>query len=216
MAAALRPAIRDAIVASAHGPRTRSPRICNSAPATAGGAASVAGVSWRRAAPWLAIFAVVAVAGAAGLRLPGLSGSGGAAEPGGGDGRVTRVVDGDTVHVRVAGRDETVRYIGVDTPETKKPGTPVQCFGKAATAENERLVDGERVRLRYDVERRDRYGRLLAYVYRARDGLWVNARLVRDGFATTLTIPPNVAHARAFRSFEQRAQRAGEGLWSAC
>lgn len=197
---------------------TRSRRICNDSPAAAGGAASVAAVSWRRSLPWLLLFAVVAAAGGAGLRIPVLEGSGGGEAPArdGGDGRVTRVVDGDTVHVRLAGRDETVRYIGVDTPETKKPGTPVQCFGKAAAAANEQLVEDEHVRLRYDVERRDRYGRLLAYVYRTRDGVWVNARLVRDGYATTLTIPPNVAHADTFRSLERRARRAGAGLWSAC
>ena len=83
-----------------------------------------------------------------------------------------------------------VRYIGVDTPETVKPGTPVQCFGKAASAYNHRLVDGQRVRLRFDAEQRDRYGRLLAYVYRARDGLFVNAALCRAGTRPTLTIPP--------------------------
>ncbi len=85
-------------------------------------------------------------------------------------GKVVRVVDGDTIHVQVGGRDETVRYIGVDTPESVKPGTPVQCFAKRASAFNERLVAGERVRLVPDAEARDRYGRLLAYVYRDRDG----------------------------------------------
>src|SRR4051794_7990152 len=96
-------------------------------------------------------------------------------------GKVTRVVDGDTIHVAVGGRDETVRYIGVDTPESVKPGTPVQCFAKRASAFNDRLVAGERVRLVRDAEERDRYGRLLAYVYRARDRLFVNAALVRGG-----------------------------------
>src|ERR1044071_8328926 len=96
--------------------------------------------------------------------------------------RVVRVVDGDTVVVRTGGHDERVRYIGVDTPESVKPGTPVQCFAKAASAANRRLVDGRRVRLDYDAERRDRYGRLLAYVYRREDGEFVNAALVRDGY----------------------------------
>ena len=91
---------------------------------------------------------------------------------------MTRVVDGDTIHVEVGGRDENVRYIGVDTPESVKPGTPVQCFAKRASAFNEQLVAGEQVRLVRDAEERDRYGRLLAYVYRARDGLFVNATLV--------------------------------------
>src|SRR6187402_943959 len=78
---------------------------------------------------------------------------------------VTRVVDGDTVEVRLGGRTEDVRYIGVDTPETVKPGAPVDCFGPQASAFNHRLVEGRRVRLVLGVERRDVYGRLLAYAY---------------------------------------------------
>lgn len=131
-------------------------------------------------------------------------------------GPVTRVVDGDTIHVQVGGVREKVRYIGVDTPETVKPGTPVECFGKAASAENARLVEGERVRLEPGAEARDRYGRLLAYVYRERDGRFVNAELVRGGFASPLTIPPNVEHADDFARLSRKARRAGRGLWSAC
>jgi micrococcal nuclease len=133
-----------------------------------------------------------------------------------GVGRVLRVVDGDTIHVRLGGRDETIRYIGVDTPESVKPRTPVQCFARRASAFNKHLVAGERVRLVADAEARDRYGRRLAYVYRASDGLFVNAALVRRGYATTMTIPPNVAHAREFRRLAAGARRAGRGLWSAC
>jgi micrococcal nuclease len=131
-------------------------------------------------------------------------------------GQVVRVVDGDTIHVQVDGRREKVRYIGVDTPESVKPGTPVQCFGKRSSAFNAKLVDGERVRLVRDAEERDRYGRLLAYVYRARDGLFVNAALVRRGYAVPLTIPPNVAHADEFRRLAASARRKGRGLWSSC
>ena len=129
---------------------------------------------------------------------------------------MTRVVDGDTIHVAVDGRDETIRYIGVDTPESVKPGTPVECFAKRASKFNARLVDGERVRLVLDAEHRDRYGRLLAYVYRARDGLFVNAALIRRGYAQPLTIPPNVAHAGELHRLAASARRAGRGLWSAC
>jgi micrococcal nuclease len=129
---------------------------------------------------------------------------------------VLRVVDGDTIHVEVGGRRETVRYIGVDTPESVKPGTPVQCFAKRASAFNHRLVEGERVRLVPDAEARDRYGRLLAYVYRRPDGMFVNAELVRRGFATILTIPPNVAHAQEFLRLQRAARQAGRGLWGAC
>jgi micrococcal nuclease len=128
-------------------------------------------------------------------------------------GRVERVVDGDTI---VLAGGERVRYIGVDTPESVKPGTPVQCYAKAASHFNARLVEGQRVRLRYDAERQDRYGRTLAYVFRSQDGLFVNAELVRRGYATTLTIPPNVAHADDFRRLAGGARRAGRGLWSAC
>ena len=131
-------------------------------------------------------------------------------------GKVIRVVDGDTIHVMVGGRDETVRYIGVDTPESVKPGTPVECFAKRASAFNHRLVKGEKVRLVRDTEARDRYGRLLAYVYRDRDNRFVNAALVRKGYAVALTIPPNVAHAKQFRKLASAARRAGRGLWSSC
>ena len=127
-------------------------------------------------------------------------------------GKVTRVVDGDTVYVG----DESVRLIGIDTPETKQPGSPVECFGKAASAQTGRLIDGKRVRLEFDVERRDRYDRLLAYVYRRSDGMFLNAELVRRGFATAATYPPNVRHAERFRRLAREAREAGRGLWSAC
>jgi len=175
-------------------------------------------VSWRRAAPWLVLFALLAAVGAG--VLDGLGGGGGGPEPARPgatlEAAVTRVVDGDTIHARVRGRDETIRYIGMDTPETVKPNTRVQCFGKTASAANRRLVDGQRVRLRLDAEPRDRYGRLLAYVYRRRDGLFVNAALVRDGFATILPIEPNVSHAGDLRALERRARARRRGLWGAC
>ena len=129
---------------------------------------------------------------------------------------VVRVVDGDTIRVGLPSGEEPVRYIGIDTPESVKPGAPVECFAKRASAYNERLVAGEKVRLVYDIERRDRYGRLLAYVYRARDGLFVNAELVRRGYATAVTFPPNVAHEREFRRLARRARMSGRGLWSGC
>jgi micrococcal nuclease len=135
--------------------------------------------------------------------------------------RVVRVIDGDTIEVSIEGQDEDVRYIGVDTPETVKPDTPVQCYGPQASAENHRLVDGRTVRLVFDRERRDVYGRLLAYVYtRARGGAgksgFVNATLVRDGYARTLTIPPNTAHVSQLGRLQARAGRAGRGLWGIC
>jgi micrococcal nuclease len=130
--------------------------------------------------------------------------------------RIERVVDGDTVVVRVDGRRERVRYIGIDTPESVRPDAPDECYGERAAAENRRLVEGRRVRLVLDVEERDRFGRLLAYVYRAEDGRFVNAALVRAGHARTLTIAPNVRFAARFARLAADARRAGRGLWSAC
>jgi micrococcal nuclease len=129
---------------------------------------------------------------------------------------VVRVVDGDTIRVSIRGRVERVRYIGIDTPESVRPGSPVECFAKRASEFNRRLVDRRRVVLRTDAELRDRYGRMLAYVYRRDDGLFVNLDLVRRGFATILTIPPNVAHAQDFVRAERAARREGAGLWHAC
>jgi micrococcal nuclease len=131
-------------------------------------------------------------------------------------GRVVRVVDGDTIRVSLGGREERVRYIGIDTPESVKPGTPVQCFAKKASAANARLVAGKRVRIERDVEERDRYGRLLAYVYPAAGGPMVNESLVRGGYARPLTIPPDVRHAERFRRLADEARKAGRGLWRAC
>ncbi len=129
------------------------------------------------------------------------------------EGTVTRVVDGDTIHVSVDGRREKVRYIGVDTPE---PRGGARCFAHAASAFNARLVAGRRVRLTAGVERRDRYGRLLAYVHRLPDRLFVNGELVRRGYATVLTVAPNVARAGELARLQRVARRAGRGLWGAC
>ncbi len=128
--------------------------------------------------------------------------------------RVLRVIDGDTIEVAIDDRSDDVRYIGVDTPETVKPGEPVECFGPEASAFNHSLVDGETVRLAFDRERRDVYGRLLAYVYVGET--FVNAELVRGGYARTLEIPPNTAEADRLAALEERAGRAGDGLWGAC
>jgi micrococcal nuclease len=127
---------------------------------------------------------------------------------------VARAVDGDTIEARIGDRLEDVRYIGVDTPETVKPGTPVQCFGHRASRYDRGLVEHRRVRLVFGVERRDVYGRLLAYVYIGHR--FVNADLVRRGLARTLTIPPNDRYAGLFQRLELGAARAGRGLWGAC
>ncbi len=127
---------------------------------------------------------------------------------------VVDVVDGDTIEVTIDGEVEDVRYIGIDTPESVTPGEPVECFGEAASRENERLVTGETVRLVFDAERRDQYGRLLAYVYAG--DVFVNGELVEGGFARTLEIEPNTSRAEQLGRLEAEAGREGSGLWSAC
>ena len=130
---------------------------------------------------------------------------------------VVRVVDGDTVQVDIDGQREKLRLIGIDTPETVKPDTPVQCYGPEASAFTKQLLpEGTAVRIERDVEARDDYGRLLGYVYRADDGLFVNLEIVAQGYASLLTFPPNVAHVDEFVAAARAAERANLGLWSAC
>jgi micrococcal nuclease len=130
---------------------------------------------------------------------------------------VREVVDGDTVTVDIAGRREDVRLLGIDTPETVHPTKPVECFGPEASARTAALLPpGTEVRLERDVEARDHYGRLLAYVHRLDDGLFVNRSLVVEGFADVLIIEPNSAHAADLRDARDQAQREGRGRWSAC
>jgi micrococcal nuclease len=127
---------------------------------------------------------------------------------------VIRVVDGDTIEVELDGEAQYVRLIGVDTPETVKPDTPVQCFGERASHFTKRLLEGRRVRLVFGVERHDVYGRLLAYVHLGHR--FVEAMLARRGLARPLTIPPNDRFAPLFGRLARRAARAGRGLWGAC
>lgn len=130
---------------------------------------------------------------------------------------VVHVDDGDTIDVLLDGERVRVRLIGIDTPETKKPDTPVQCFGPEASAFTEAtLPEGTEVRLERDAEARDPYGRLLAYVYRASDGLFVNRALADGGFARELSIAPNTAHADEFADAVTAARKARTGLWGAC
>ncbi len=130
------------------------------------------------------------------------------------DTTVDRVVDGDTLIVAGGHR---IRLIGVDTPETKDPRRPVQCFGNEASSFLTGLLPrGTGIRLVGDAEARDVFDRTLAYAYRLPDGLFVNADLLRQGFARLLTIPPNVAHADEFVVLAQQAREGGRGLWTAC
>ena len=129
------------------------------------------------------------------------------------EGQVVRVVDGDTIHVRIGARVERVRYIGVDSPELRHPARGEEAGGRAARRENAELVAGRRVRLELDAQARDRHGRLLAYVWVA--DLMVNAELVRRGFAQVMTVPPNVRYQALFLRLQREARAAARGLWGA-
>lgn len=130
---------------------------------------------------------------------------------------VEHTVDGDTVDVRLAGHDERVRLLGIDTPEIAHEGNEADCFGpEAAQRTAELLPDGTIVRLERDVVARDQYGRLLAYVYRRGDGLLVNVNLVEAGYARPLTIAPNGLMASKIVAAARRAEAADLGLWGAC
>lgn len=128
-------------------------------------------------------------------------------------GTVARVVDGDTLRVDLPTGQERIRLIGMDTPETKHPDRGIEPFGPEATAAAERLCPpGTQVRLELDVETRDQYGRLLAYVYLP-DERMLNAEMLREGLARIYTFPPNVRHAQDFLQIERQARAAGRGMW---
>lgn len=127
------------------------------------------------------------------------------------EGVVTKVVDGDTIHVRVGDRLEKVRYIGVNTPEVHHPTRGQEPGGREASEVNRGLVAGRQVRLELDVQERDRYGRLLAYVWVA--GTMINAELVSRGYAQVMTVPPNVRYQQLFLRLQRDAREAGRGLW---
>ena len=123
---------------------------------------------------------------------------------------VKRVIDGDTV---LLWNGERVRYIGIDTPELHHRSKPVEYLAKEAKEFNQKLVGAKTVRLEFDVERRDKYGRLLAYIY-LKDETFVNAELIKEGYAQLLTIPPNVKHVNTFIRLQREARENNRGLWS--
>lgn len=138
-----------------------------------------------------------------------------------GVGTVEQVVDGDTIDVEFGDTLERIRLIGIDTPETKKPNSPVECYGPEASAFTESLLPpGTRVRVDRDVVGRDDYGRLLGYVYLlGSDGtaaLFVNDEIIRQGYATPLSIAPNSTFARDFADAASAAEADDLGLWAAC
>lgn len=122
-----------------------------------------------------------------------------------------RVVDGDTIIVNIAGVKERVRLIGVDTPETKHPKKPVQYFGKEASTFTKRMVEGKKVRLEFDQNQRDRYGRLLAYVF-LEDGTFLNAEIIKQGYGHAYTKYPFI-YMEKFREYEREARLRKRGLW---
>jgi len=134
------------------------------------------------------------------------------------DGRVTtsgvEVVDGDTVRVDLSGAITLVRLIGIDAPETDGPFTERECFGEESTTYAREALAERQVELSFDIERMDRFDRTLAYMWV--DGALFNERIVRDGFATTATFPPNVRYVDRLEAAEQEARERRRGLWDAC
>ncbi|QQS44272.1 thermonuclease family protein [Candidatus Roizmanbacteria bacterium] len=131
---------------------------------------------------------------------------------------VSRVIDGDTVELETG---EKVRYIGVDTPETKHPNKPVQCFGREAAQKNKELVEGKEILLEKDVSETDRYGRLLRYIYLPNpeatdEAIFVNELLIEQGFAQVITYPPDVKYHPLLLQAQQQAQSEEKGLWGSC
>jgi len=129
---------------------------------------------------------------------------------------VSRFVDGDTITIDMNGKTETVRMIGVDTPETHKPNTPVQCYGPAAATYTKHLIGDKSVRLEADPknQNRDRYGRLLRYVYLP-DGHLVESELIKNGYGFAYTSFP-FSKADQFVADELAAKSTGKGLWGNC
>ncbi len=127
--------------------------------------------------------------------------------------QVVRVIDGDTIRVCcVFGDQVTIRYTGIDTPETHHPMKGVESYGKEASEANRVLVDGKTIRLEFDVQQLDKYDRTLAYVY-LEDGTFVNASLVEHGYAMVMTVPPNVKYQDLFLRVQREAREARKGLW---
>jgi micrococcal nuclease len=133
------------------------------------------------------------------------------------DGKIAHVIDGDTVDIDINGRTERVRLIGVNTPETKHPTKPIECFGPEASAYMTQLLPkGTTVRIERDVEARDRYGRMLLYLYLGSDNLFINLDLVARGYGTPMSIEPNTFHRNDFVRAAAQAEAANVGLWKAC
>lgn len=129
-------------------------------------------------------------------------------------GTVVSVTDGDTINVKIGANTFTVRYIGIDTPETVHPSVGVECYGKEASSYNSSLVLNKTVRLEKDVSEVDKYGRLLRYIWIG--GVLVNEKLVRDGYAVSSSYPPDIRYQDRFLSAQTAARNEDLGLWKAC
>ena len=131
--------------------------------------------------------------------------------------RILTVIDGDTVDIEIDGRTERARLIGVNTPETKHPTKPIECFGPEASAYMTQLLPkGTDVRIERDTEARDRYGRMLLYLYRNSDNLFINLDLISRGYGTPMSIEPNTFHRNDFVHAAALAEASNVGLWKAC
>ncbi len=134
--------------------------------------------------------------------------------------KVAKVIDGDTIQLETK---QKVRYIGIDTPELHDPRRPVECFGKEAYEENKKLIEGKTIILEKDVSDKDKYGRLLRYVYLPQEtkqttssGLMVNDYLVRQGYANAVSYPPDIKYQDQFRNAQLQAKTNNRGLWNLC
>jgi micrococcal nuclease len=128
---------------------------------------------------------------------------------------VSKFVDGDTFWItNTKEQQEKIRLIGVDAPESRRSGRKeIGFYGREASAYVERILNGQKIRLEYDVGRYDRYKRTLAYVY-LQDGTFLNAHLVENGYAMVMTVPPNVKYADLFVKLQKEARKKKKGLWS--
>lgn len=126
--------------------------------------------------------------------------------------RVVRVVDGDTIVISYKSKNEKLRLIGINTPETKHPEKGTEPYGFEASEYTKKLLEKREVKVTFDVQQRDKYGRLLGYVYLT-DGTFVNARLLSEGYAQVMTVPPNVKYAEEFVRLERAARKEEKGLW---
>jgi micrococcal nuclease len=152
----------------------------------------------------LALILVIALAGCGAAKQT-------ASAPGRDTAKVIRAVDGDTLEVSLKGAKQKVRLIGVDTPETKKPNTPVMYYGQEASDYTKKRLEGKTVELEWDVDRTDQYDRLLAYVWLGDE--MFNRTLVQEGYARIATFPPNVKYVDLFKKDQESARSKGKGIW---